>query len=263
MIENCCARLSGRFLHVWKRNLKVYRKTWKISFIPPILEPLLYLFAFGTGLGSLVGEIEINGISISYIQFIAPALIAINMMYNAFFENTYSSFVRMYYQKTFDAQLATPLSIEEVITGEIFWGATKSTIATAIMAGIISIFGIIRYPSGLLLLPLSFLGGLALGAIAMFFTALVPNIETFNLPMFLFVTPMFLFSGTFFPLENLPLWAQRAANLFPLTHLVKLSRFFSIGIPEPGFLPSISYLVLFTILFFIIALSMMRRRLIK
>ncbi|MGQ9616765.1 MAG: ABC transporter permease [Spirochaetota bacterium] len=263
MIEVCCVRLSSRFLHVWRRNLMVYRKTWKISFIPPILEPLLYLFAFGTGLGSLVGKIDMNGTSISYIQFIAPALIAINMMYNAFFENTYSSFVRMYYQKTFDAQLATPLSIEEVITGEIFWGATKSTMATILMLGIISLFGIIKYPSGLLLLPLSFLGGMALGSIAMFFTAIVPSIDTFNLPMFLFVTPMFLFSGTFFPLQNLPLWAQRIANLFPLTHLVNLSRFFSIDIPDPGIFLSLSYLFLFTLLFFTLALSMMRRRLIK
>lgn len=263
MIDAYYSRISGRFLHVWKRNLMVYRKTWKISFIPPILEPLLYLFAFGTGLGSLVGKIDMNGTSISYMQFIAPALIAINMMYNAFFENTYSSFVRMYYQKTFDAQLATPLSIEEVITGEIFWGATKSTMATVLMLGIISLFGIIKYPSGLLLLPLSFLGGMAMGSIAMFFTALVPSIDTFNLPMFLFVTPMFLFSGTFFPLQNLPLWAQRIANLFPLTHLVNLSRFFSIDIPDPGIFLSLSYLVLFTSLFFTLALSMMRRRLIK
>ncbi len=111
----------------------------------------------------------------------------------------------MYYYKTFDAMMATPLTVEEIITGEIIWGATKSLIATAIMMAVISCFGLIRYPEGLLLLPLAFLGGLAFGAAGMVCTALVPNIELFNLPVFLFITPMFLFGGTFFPLENLPL----------------------------------------------------------
>ena len=145
-------------------------------------------------------------------RFIAPALIAITIMNSAFFENTYASFVRMYYQKTFDAMMATPLTVEEIITGEIIWGATKALIATAIMMAVISFFGLIRYPEGLLLLPLAFLGGLAFGAAGMVCTALVPNIELFNLPVFLFITPMFLFGGTFFPLENLPLWAQRTAD---------------------------------------------------
>ncbi len=92
---------------------------------------------------------------------------------------------------------------------------------------VISCFGLIRYPSGLLLIPLAFLGGLAFGAAGMVCTAIVPSIELFNLPVFLFITPMFLFGGTFFPVENLPLWAQRTAALLPLTHLVDLARAFS------------------------------------
>jgi len=88
-----------RFLRVWERNLLVYRQNWKISFVPPLLEPFFYLVAFGVGLSALVGNVNYQGSEISYMLFIAPALLAINIMNNAFFENTYASFVRMYYQK--------------------------------------------------------------------------------------------------------------------------------------------------------------------
>ncbi len=263
MTETFLSRISRRFLRVWQRNLKVYRKNWKISFIPPFLEPLFYLIAFGVGLSGLVGNIRYQGSEISYMSFIAPALIGVSIMYNSFFETTYASFVRMYYQKTFDAMLATPLSLEEVITGEIVWGATKSLIAAAIMMGVISFFGLIRFPGGLLILPLSVLGGIAFGSIGMFFTGIVTNIEMFNLPVFLFVTPMFLFSGTFFPLENLPHWAQQAALLFPLAHLANLARAFSFGQIHISLLREIGYLLLFSLIFFPLAIFKMHRRLIK
>jgi lipooligosaccharide transport system permease protein len=255
-------QISKRFIRVWQRNLTVYQRIWKVVFLPPLLEPIFYLVAFGVGLSVLVGSIQYRGFQVSYTGFIAPALIAVNIMYNAFFENTYASFVRMYYQRTFDAMLATPLNLEEVMTAEITWAATKSVIATAIMQGVISLFGLIQYPEGLLILPLAFLGGIAFGSIGMFFTSMVRTIEMFNLPIFLFVTPMFLFSGTFFPLDNLPLWAQKVATLFPLTHLVGLTRSLSFGLMEPGLLWSFAYLLLFCLVFFPLALLRMRRRLI-
>jgi lipooligosaccharide transport system permease protein len=256
-------KVSRRFLRVWQRNLMVYRKSWKISFVPPFLEPLFYLTAFGVGLSGLIGNVRYGGEEISYVRFIAPALIGVSIMNNAFFETTYASFVRMYYQKTFDAMLATPLSLEEVITGEIAWGATKSLVATLIMMGVISLFGFIRYPGGLLLLPLAVLGGTALGSIGMFFTGVVANIEVFNLPVFLFVTPMFLFSGTFFPIENLPVWARWVAMAFPLTHLADLARAFAMGHLHLGLLWHIGYLVVFSLILFPLALRKMRHRLIK
>jgi lipooligosaccharide transport system permease protein len=136
-------------------------------------------------------------------------------------------------------------------------------IATAIMAAVVSVFGLLSYPSSLLLLPLAFLGGLAFGAVAMFFTSLVPSIETFNLPIFLFITPMFLFSGTFFPLENLPAWARVVAGFLPLTHLVRLARSFAYAQLHASNLWNVLYLVVFTGIFFPLALIGMRRRLIK
>lgn len=253
---------SARFIRVWQRNLIVYAKIWKIVFIPPLLEPIFYLVAFGVGLSVLVGNIRFEGTDVSYVQFIAPALLAINVMYNAFFETTYTSFVRMYFQKTYDGMMATPLSLEEIMTGEIIWAATKSLIATVIMQGVISIFGLIHYPEGLLILPLAFLGGIAFGAIGLLFTAMVKGIEMFNLPVFLFITPMFLFSGTFFPLNTLPGWAQKLAVVLPLTHLVRLVRGLSFGLISADMLWSLLYLLVFSAIFFPLAIRAMRRRLI-
>ncbi len=110
--------VSVRAGRVWYRNLVVFVRTWKVNFFPPFVDALLYLFAIGMGLGTYIKEVD----GIPYINFIAPAILAISVMNSAFFECTYGSYVRMYYQKSFDAMIATPLSIEDVIAGELLWG---------------------------------------------------------------------------------------------------------------------------------------------
>lgn len=179
----------------------------------------------GLGFGAHIqADIVYGGRSLDYIKFLAPGLVAIGIMYGAFFECTYSSFVRMYYQKTFDAILATPLSLEDIITGEILWGATKSFINATIVLGVIAAFGYAELP-GLLLIPLiALVGGLMFAALAMLFTAIVPNMDPFNYPFFLLITPMFLFSGTFFPLSVLPEWGQQLALVLPLTYISNIAR---------------------------------------
>jgi len=257
------ARYSLRFLRVWQRNLLVYRRIWMINFMVPLLEPVFYLLAFGIGFSGLIGDIDYAGRKISYVAFIAPALLATAIMFNSFYETTFASFVRMYYQKTFDALLATPLSLEEVITAEIVWGATKSVLAATLMLVVIALFGLVRFPEGLLILPLAFLGGMAFGAVGMYFTGITPSIDMFNLPIFLFVIPLFLFSGTFFPVAGLPLWGQYLATFSPLYHLVELSRLAVMGRMESELFFSLTYLVLFSVVFFFLAVRAMRRRLIK
>jgi lipooligosaccharide transport system permease protein len=254
--------ISWRFLCVWNRNLIVYKKIWLVNFLVPLLEPLLYLTAFGVGLSAFIGHVPYNGREVSYIVFITPALLAITIMYNSFFECTYASFVRMYYQKTFDAMMATPLSLEDVITGEIVWGATKSVIATAIMLAVVSLFGLVSYPVGLLILPLSFLGGMAFGTAGMVFTGVVPSIDMFNLPIFLFITPMFLFSGTFFPIDALPSWAKSLSRALPLTHLVDVCRALCLGEMNFKLIWAMLYLTVLFILLYPFALMAMHRRLI-
>ena len=255
--------ISPRFIRIWQRNLTVYRESWKVNFLPPLLEPFFYLLAFGVGFSGLIDSVSYASQKVSYIRFIAPSLVAINIMNNAFFENTFGSFVRMYYQKTFDAMMATPLNAEEIITGEIIWGATKSVIGTIIMLTVISFFGLVNYPTGILIVFAAFLGGIAFGSVAMVFTAIVARIELFNLPIFLFITPMFLFSGTFFPLTGLPLWAQYFALTLPLTHLVNLTRALSLGMFNAEALTGFCYLIVFCLIMFPLAIFKMRQRLIK
>jgi lipooligosaccharide transport system permease protein len=252
-------RITRRAGKVWQRNLDVFFKTWKVNFFPPFIEALLYLTAIGLGIGTYVGAIG----GVSYIDYIAPAVLAISAMNSAFFECTYGSYVRMYYQKSFDAIIATPLSIEDVIAGELLWGATRSVISVTIMLPVLVVFGVISLPFSLLAIPLAFLGGLMFAGLAMCFTAVTPSIDTLNYPSFLLITPMMLFSGTFFPLSILPAILQYIAlAILPLTHLVVLMRMATL--PSAGaLLPlSITWIVVATIIFCIISINLMRRRLI-
>jgi len=155
--------LSRRAWAVWRRNLDVFLKTWRVNLLTPAFEPVLYLLALGFGVGSYIAEID----GVPYVRFIAPALVAISVMNASFFECTYGSYVRMYYQKTFDAIVATPVSIEEVIAGEILWGATRSLISASLMLPVLVLFGVVALPSSLFLIPFAFAAGLLFASIAM------------------------------------------------------------------------------------------------
>lgn len=268
-------QLTYRVWKVWRRDFDVFVKTIKVNFMPPLLEPIFYLAAMGLGLGGIISPSELGGLS--YIQFIAPALLAISIMNSSFFECTYGSFVRMYFQKTFDAIIATPVNIEEVIAGELLWGATRSLISSSIVAGVIAFFSLIAVLLGLsptyylitnplpLLIPfVAFLAGLTFSTIAMCFTALAPNIDFFNYPAFLLITPMFLISGTFFPLVRLPGFVQIIAQVFlPLTHAVNLMRNLFFANLGSAVLLSLLWLLAVTPVFFILSVNMMRKKLIK
>jgi lipooligosaccharide transport system permease protein len=235
-------------------------KTFKTDLFIPLLEPLLYLVAMGFGLGLFIQEI--NGVS--YIQFIAPGLVSISMMYASFFECSYSSYVRMYYHKTYDSIVATPVSLEEVVAGEVLWGATKSLINGSIVLAVITVLGLVNWPLFLLVIPLSFLVGLLFASIAMCCTAVVPSIDAFNYPQFLFIMPMFLFSGTYFPTTILPQPVQLFTQLFlPLTHTVNIIRGLTIGRLDSSMLLSLLWMAAVTVIFFVLSINLMKKRLIK
>ena len=245
---------------VWQRDMDVYKKTFKVNVVPPLLEPILYLVALGFGLGLFIKEIE----GIPYTRFIAPALFSITTMYAAFFECSYASYVRMYYQKAFDAIIATPVNIDEVVAGEMLSGATKALINGGIVAGVIAAFGLVDLRYIVLLLPFAFIAGVLFAALGMICTAVVPSIDSFNYPVFLFITPMFLFSGTFFPMSVLPEGIQVLAYaLLPLTHVVKIARGLTLGTPGVSLLLSLLWMVGVSSLTFILAINLMRKRLIQ
>ncbi|MBF0329390.1 MAG: ABC transporter permease [Nitrospirae bacterium] len=212
---------------VWQRNLKVFTKLYKSSIALNFVEPVLYLFAMGIGLGAFIQEIK----GMPYINYIAPGMIASSSMFAAAYECTYGTFVKMTFQKTFDAILATPVNADDLIAGELMWGATKSMLYGTIIIIVISLFGLVDSAVILFALPVLFISGLLFGEISMICAAVVPGIETFNYYYTLFMTPMFLFSGIFFPIDSLPAVATKIAFFTPLYHLVNICRAFSAGRP--------------------------------
>jgi len=206
----------------------VYTKLYKSSIVLNFVEPTLYLVALGIGLGAFVKEI--NGVP--YIKFIAPGIIASSSMFAATFECTYGTYVRMTYQKTFDAILATPLNLDDLVAGELMWGATKSTFYGTIIMVVIFLFGLVDSSLIILTIPVLFLSGLLFALISIIVTAIVPGIDSFNYFYTLFMTPMFLFSGIFFPLNSphLPSIVPKIAFFTPLYHLVNVCRSFSSGV---------------------------------
>ena len=252
-------KLTRSLWRVWYRNKDVFMKTFMVNFIPSFMQPLLYLFALGFGVGNFINVMD----GVSYSRFIAPALIAVGIMNSSFFECTFASYVRMYYQKTFEAIIATPLSIEEVIAGELLWGATKSLINTVIILPVFAIFGLIEFPSSFWIIPFSFLAGLLFAAIGMCFTSISPNIDSLNYPSFLFITPMFLFSGTFFPLSLLPEFIRYfALAVLPLTHVVIIVRSLTLAQPNSMIPVSFIWIFLVTLIFFVLSVNLMKKRLI-
>jgi lipooligosaccharide transport system permease protein len=214
-----------RAFRVWQRNFTVYTKLYKSSIALNFIEPVLYLTALGLGLGAFVKEI--NGMP--YINFIAPGIIASSAMFAATYECTYGTYVRMTYQKTFDAILATPVNIDDLIAGELMWGAAKSMLYGTIIMVVISLFGLVDSPLIMLAIPLLFISGLIFAEISVIFAATVPGIDSFNYFYTLFMTPMFLFSGIFFPIDALPAAFSNIAFFTPLFHLVNICRSFSSG----------------------------------
>ena len=217
-------RIKGA-LRVWQRHLTVYTKLYKSSFALNFAEPILYLTAMGLGLGAFVPAI--NGMP--YINFIAPGIIASSSMFAAIYECTYGTYVRIVFQKTFDAILATPIGIDDLIAGEMIWGATKSILYGTTIIIVIAAFGLVASPLIVLVIPLLLISGLIFAEISLIVVAKVPGIDSFNYFYTLFMTPMFLFSGIFFPLDGMPAIVARIAYFTPLYHLVNICRAFAAG----------------------------------
>ncbi|MFZ6006111.1 MAG: ABC transporter permease [Nitrospirota bacterium] len=241
---------------VWQRNFTVYTKLYKSSIALNFAEPVLYLAALGLGLGAFVKEI--NGVP--YINFIAPGIIASSSMFAATYECTYGTYVRMTYQKTFDAILATPVNIDDLVAGELMWGATKSMLYGTIIMIVISIFGLVDSPLIMLAIPILFMSGLIFAEISMIFAAIVPGIDSFNYFYTLFMTPMFLFSGIFFPLNTRPPVISKIAFFTPLYHLVNVCRSLSSGM-LPG--ADIAWISIVVMIIAPYPFRLMRRRVIK
>ncbi|UCD36624.1 MAG: ABC transporter permease [Nitrospiraceae bacterium] len=218
-----------RAFRVWQRHATVYTKLYKSSVALNFVEPMLYLVALGYGLGAFVRDI--NGVP--YMNFIAPGIVASSSMFAAASECTYGTYIRMTFQKTFDAVLATPVNVNDLVAGELMWGATKSMLYGTIVTAVISAFGLVSSAKILLVIPLLFISGLIFAEISVIAVAIVPGIDSFSYFFTLLLTPSFLFSGIFFPLDTLSPVVTKIAYFTPLYHLVNVSRSLASGAIGP------------------------------
>jgi lipooligosaccharide transport system permease protein len=256
--DRLLGNLSRRAVAVWYRDAKVWTKFYKASILGNMGEPLLYLLAMGWGLGRMVGTVD----GIPYIQFLAPGLVCSTAMYAATFECTFGAFTRMTRQNTYDAILATPVSLEDIVAGEVLWGATKGLLSGAAMLLVMALFGLVATPWSVLALGLVFTIGLLFASLSMIVTARAPSYDFFSYYFTLAIAPMFLFSGIFFPVGNLPDWAQTFAWFLPLTHGVTASRALFTGSFSWSIAADLLWLAVFTAVVFVIAIRSIRKRLV-
>ena len=211
---------SLRFLPVWRRNMRVWRKLMWPSLFGNFGEPLLYLFIFGYGFGRLVGDVE----RMPYMQFLASGIVCSSIMFTASFEALYSAFTRMREQQTWTLMLNAPLNVDDIVLGEIAFAATKGAFSGVAILVVAALAGFIAGPAALWVLPVLLVIGLCFGALAMVVTAIAPGYDFFLYYFTLVLTPMLLLSGVFFPIGELPASVATGAYLLPLAHAVAIVR---------------------------------------
>jgi lipooligosaccharide transport system permease protein len=215
-------RVSPRHaLAVWHRNFAMYRRTWKLNILPNFFEPLLYLASIGIGVGAYVQEMG----GTSYAAFLAPGLVAVSAMNGASFEVTYNAFVRLNFEKTYESMLTTPVQPEDLLAGEILWAVTRASIYGGCFFLAVAAVGLAPLPGSLWALPAIPLTGLLFAALGIAFALRIRTIDLFSFYFTLFLTPLFLFSDVFFPLqERLAGGWLALAEALPLLHPVRLMR---------------------------------------
>ncbi|MDJ0928642.1 MAG: ABC transporter permease [Gammaproteobacteria bacterium] len=244
---------------VWFRNLMVWRKLIAPSLFFTFGEPFVYLLGLGFGLGRFVGEVE----GMAYLTFLASGLVASSAMNTASFEGMYSVFTRMVHQQTYDALLATPLQVDDIVAGEMLWCGTKAVLAATPILAVATILGAVDDWSALLAIPLFFLIGLCFAGPAVVVAAFAPSYDFFNYYVTLLITPMFIFSGVFYPVSTLPQFAQTIVNVLPLSHAIALVRPLVAG-QAPEQVPlHVAVLVTYAVVGYLAASIFVRRRLIQ
>src|SRR5437763_6269367 len=209
-----------RWIAVWRRNFLVWRKLVIASVLSNLADPLILLFGLGYGLGALLPSVE----GMSYIAFFAAGTLCSATMFTASFESMFSGFSRMHGQKTWDAILYAPLTIDDVVAGEIVWAASKAWLSGATILAVAAVFGLAASPIVVLTLPVAFLVGLAFAAVGIIMTVLAKNWDFFSFYMTLIMTPMTMISGLFFPAEQLPAPVLAVAQALPLYPALELVR---------------------------------------
>src|SRR5215212_7296750 len=243
---------------VWLRNARVFSKLWRGALLPTFADPFLYLLAMGFGLGTYVAHI--NGIP--YKEFIAPGLIASAAMWSSAFETTYNVYFRMNELRLYDNVLSTPVEVQDLVAGDLAWSASRATVYGCVVLAVVAAFGLISSAWALLIPPFVVLGGLCFSVIGYSFTALIPKIDLYSYFFTLGITPMFLFSGIFFPFDQLPGWVEVVAWVTPLYHLVEITRGLATGPDAVHILINAAWLIVVTAALFVVPVRALRAKLV-
>jgi lipooligosaccharide transport system permease protein len=245
-------------LRVWRRDQRVFSRAWRSTLLPQFLDPVFYLLSLGLGLGAYLHSID----GVPYREFIAPGLCGSAVMWAASFETTWNVYYRMEEIRLYDAILATPVEVTELVTGEMLWAATRAVIYGTVFTAVISIFGLVSSPWIVALPPLLFLGGLCFAAMGLAFTALIARVDYYTYYFTLIITPMFLFGGIFFPYDRLPDWAQILAWFTPLYHVVAIARDLATGPDGLAVAGHVAWLAVVTAALWTIPVRALDRRLV-
>ncbi|MEY4254070.1 MAG: hypothetical protein RLZZ566_1540 [Pseudomonadota bacterium] len=249
-----------RFWPVFLRNFLVWRKMIIPSLIANIAEPLMWLVAFGYGLGALVGEVQLGAQKVPYIVFLASGSICMSAMNAATFEALYSAFSRMHVQKTWDGIMNAPVRLDDVLLAEMLWAAFKAIFTATAILFVMLALGIANSWKVLLAWPILLGVGITFSCLALIFNALAKGYDFFTYYFTLFLTPMMFLSGVFFPLDNLPEGVRWMATALPLTQAVSLVRpLFMDQWPE-HVLVHIGILTAYAVAAWTIALHLTRKR---
>ena len=226
----------GRMSHfraqrIWERNYLVYRRLWKVIF-SGFFEPVFYLFSIGIGLGALIGEVAgPGGVPISYTAFVAPALMAASAMNGAVTETTFNIFFKLKFGNVYEGILTTPMQPRDIAIGEIGWALLRGVLYSTAFVVVMFVMGLATSPIALLAIPSAFLVGFAFGAVGLAACTYMRSWQDFDL-VALVTIPLFLFSGTFYPLDVYPPLIQQIARISPLYHGTELIRGFALGLPD-------------------------------
>ena len=210
----------ARVVRVWARNFRVWRRLAIPSLVGNMVDPLIYIFALGVGLGALVGDVGGQ----SYLHFVAPGILCINLLNVSSFEGMYSAFTRMHMQGTWDAMLNAPMTVEDVVFGEWAWATSKALINSACIMGVLALFDVVSLPWALAALPAFALFAMTCASIALAYNAVSPSYEFFMYFFTLYMTPLLMLSGAFFPLEVLPGWLAAVVLALPMAAVVDVAR---------------------------------------
>jgi lipooligosaccharide transport system permease protein len=205
------------------RHLRVHLRNWYTAALPPLLEPLIMLLAFGVGLGRQIESITWSGGTVDYVHYLAPGILAYTGFMTAFFQGLFAAYIRMHFQKAWEGQLTTQVRLEHVVWGEALWAATMATAYAALVCVVLigfSLVGMLHLHWAWLPLafPLIFLAALAFASVGLYFTAILPSMDHMNLPFFLVILPIGFSSNTYFPLPDAT-WVNVVVALNPLHHL--------------------------------------------